>query len=72
MPRPFPGVRSTGRTTSGRRRGCFPPGLWTFDQRATLKIPPGAGNKVYQYTAALVSANNQVVSIKQSDLFILV
>jgi len=48
------------------------PGLWTFDQRATLKIPPGAGNKVYQYTAALVSASNQVVSIKQSDLFILV
>jgi hypothetical protein len=48
------------------------PGLWTFDQRATLKIPPGAQNKVYQYTAALVSANNQVVSIKQSDLFILV
>jgi hypothetical protein len=48
------------------------PGLWTFDQRITLKIPAGAGNKVYQYTAALVSANNQVVSIKQSDLFILV
>ena len=48
------------------------PGLWTFNQHATLKVPPGAANKVYQYTAALVSANNQVVSIKQSDLFTLV
>lgn len=38
----------------------------------TLKVPGGVANKVFQYTAALVSANNQVVSIKQSDLFILV
>jgi len=48
------------------------PGLWTFSQHVTLKVVPAVGNKVYQYTAALVSANNQVVSIKQSDLFILV
>ena len=48
------------------------PGLWTFNQHVTLKFSPAVANKVYQYTAALVSGNNQVVSIKQSDLFILV
>jgi hypothetical protein len=48
------------------------PGLWTFDQHVTLKVPAGPETRSYQYTAALVSANNQVVSIKQSDLFILV
>jgi hypothetical protein len=48
------------------------PGLWTFHHHETINIPAGAGDKVYRYTAALVSSNNQVVSIKQSDLFILV
>ncbi|HXW46155.1 MAG TPA: hypothetical protein VEL03_15315 [Streptosporangiaceae bacterium] len=48
------------------------PGLWTFHHHETIKIPAGAAHKVYQYTAALVNSNNQVVSIKQSDPFILV
>jgi hypothetical protein len=48
------------------------PGLWTFHHHATINVPAGATDKLYQYTAALVSSTNQVVSIKQSDLFILV
>ena len=67
-----PGAPLNGPHNFGRAWVLSAPGLWTFDQRATLKFLPAAGNKVYQYTAALVSANNQVVSIKQSDLFILV
>jgi hypothetical protein len=48
------------------------PGLWTFHHHETINVPADAAGKIYQYTAALVSSNNQVVSIKQSDLFILV
>jgi hypothetical protein len=48
------------------------PGLWTFHHHETINVPAGAADKVYQYTAALVSSNNQVVSIRQSARFILV
>lgn len=47
---------------------------WTFDQTQTVNTtaPLGGGGHVYQYTASLVSKSGEVVSIKQSDPFILV
>jgi hypothetical protein len=47
---------------------------WTFDQTRTVNTaaPLAASGHVFQYTAALVSKNGAVVSIRQSDPFILV
>jgi hypothetical protein len=41
-----------------------------FDRHVTVK-PPKVKGHVYRYTAALYNINGQVVSIKQSDPFIL-
>ena len=47
---------------------------WTFSQTQEVNTaaPKGGGGHVYQYTASLVSKNGDVVSIKQSDPFVLV
>jgi hypothetical protein len=45
---------------------------WVFNQAVTIPLPDGAGKgHVYQYTAALTNPNGQIVSIRQSDPFIL-
>lgn len=47
------------------------PQTYVFNQAVTITpATPGNGN-VYQYTAALYDITGQVVSTKQSDLFIL-
>jgi hypothetical protein len=46
---------------------------YTYSHDDTVSIPAGTKpGHVYQYTVTLVSGNGQVVSIKQSDPFILV
>ena len=47
---------------------------WTFQKTQAVNGsgPRGGGGHVYQYTVTLVSKNGDVVSIKQSDPFILV
>lgn len=47
-------------------------GDWTFDQTVTLPMPAKTREHIFRYTIALVSANNQIVDIKQSEPFILV
>jgi hypothetical protein len=44
---------------------------WVFNESVTLP-PPAVKGHVYRYTAALHNANGQIVSIKQSDPFILI
>jgi hypothetical protein len=46
----------------------------TFSNSETVntKKPFGGGDHVYQYTVSLVNATGQVVSVKQSDTFVLV
>ena len=45
---------------------------FTYSQSETVNIPAGfGGGQVYQYTASLITANGEVASIKQSDLFVL-
>jgi hypothetical protein len=43
----------------------------TFNHSETVTPAAGVTGHVYQYTAALFTANGQIVSIKQSDPFIL-
>jgi hypothetical protein len=43
----------------------------TFNQTDAVSPPAGAAGHVYQYTAALFTPNGQIVSIKQSEPFIL-
>jgi hypothetical protein len=43
---------------------------WVFNESVTVGPPPVKGH-VYQYTAALHNSNGQIVSIKQSERFIL-
>ena len=43
---------------------------WVFNRSVTL-APPALKGHVYRYTAALHNTNGQIVSIKQSDPFIL-
>jgi hypothetical protein len=43
----------------------------TFNHTDSVSPPAGAAGHVYQYTAALFTANGQIVSIKQGDPFIL-
>jgi hypothetical protein len=44
----------------------------TYTATQTVTVPPGfGGGQVYQYTVSLISANGQVASITQSDLFVL-
>jgi hypothetical protein len=43
----------------------------TYNQTVTVNPAPGVKGHVYQYTAALYTGNGQIVSIKQSDPFIL-
>jgi hypothetical protein len=47
---------------------------WTFERTQAVNgtAPRGGGGHVYQYTVTLVSKNGDVVSIKQSDPFVLV
>jgi hypothetical protein len=48
------------------------PEYWTFSVSVTIPLPAGAGaGHVYQYTAALTNPDGQVVSIVQSDPFVL-
>jgi len=48
------------------------PTTFTFSQHVKVTLAHGAGKgDVYQYTAALVSSTGQVVSTRQSDLFVL-
>ncbi len=44
----------------------------TFDQTVTISVPPNVREHVFHYTVALVSDNNQIVDIKESEPFILV
>ncbi|HEX4088931.1 MAG TPA: hypothetical protein VHZ33_09440 [Trebonia sp.] len=45
---------------------------YTYEDNQTVTVPAGAGGgQVYRYTASLVTANGEVASIKQSDLFVL-
>jgi hypothetical protein len=50
------------------------PLYYTFDNSDTVntKKPFGGDDHVYQYTVSLVNASGQVVSVKQSDEFVLV
>jgi hypothetical protein len=61
--------------------GAFSSGEWAADtgvgpadsvfNHSVILNPPKVPGHVYQYTAALRSGNGQIVSIRQSDLFIL-
>jgi hypothetical protein len=45
---------------------------WVFNHSVTLPPPPAADKgHVYRYTAALHNSNGQIVSLRQSDPFIL-
>ena len=50
------------------------PLYYTFENSETVNTtkPVGGDDHVYQYTVSLVNASGQVVSIKQSDEFVLV
>jgi hypothetical protein len=55
------------------------PGTWrqegddfSTDQSFTINVPPNVQNHVFYYTASLVSTNHEIVSIRQSDPFVLV
>lgn len=50
------------------------PLYYAFENSETVntKKPVGGDDHVYQYTVSLVNANGQVVSVKQSDEFVLV
>jgi hypothetical protein len=43
---------------------------WVFNESVTLP-PPSVRGHVYQYTAALYNPNGQIVSMRQSEPFIL-
>lgn len=48
------------------------PTTYVFNQTVPITLAVGAGGgKVYQYTAALLSSNGQIVSTVQSELFTL-
>ena len=49
-----------------------PGGDQTFDQTVTIAVPTGVQRHVFYYTMALVSNNNQIIDIKDSEPFILV
>jgi hypothetical protein len=50
------------------------PQYYAFENSETVntKKPVGGDDHVYQYTVSLVNASGQVVSVKQSDEFVLV
>jgi hypothetical protein len=67
-----PGAPLNGLAEFGVAPWTGGPTTFTFSQPVTIPLAPGAGKgDVYQYTAALVSSTGQVVSTRQSDLFIL-
>jgi hypothetical protein len=45
---------------------------WVFNESVTLPHPPGAGKgHIYKYSAAVHNSNGQIVSLKESEPFIL-
>ncbi|WP_300614552.1 hypothetical protein [Trebonia sp.] len=73
---PAPGLVPTGPAFAnpgkfGASAG-WTPGAQFATFAATATVGPGTSGNVYQYTASLLSANGQVVSIRQSDLFVLI
>jgi hypothetical protein len=71
----IPGAPLNGAGSFGTGPGWTPNGPeWFVFNYSVLVGPEPAADQgsVYQYTAALFSKNGQVVSLRQSDLFILV